>query len=224
MQNDRAEICRVTRTREETRATYDRISRWYDPLEGYWEGKPKQVGLQKLGVRRGEVALEIGFGTGHGILALARAVGESGRVYGIDLSPRMLELTQTRISQGGLAERVCLKNGDATALSFDANFFDAVFTSFVLELFDTPEIPKVLSECRRVLKTGGRLCVVSLSKTGRSTWMRNLYEWGHDKFPSVLDCRPIFVQKALEAAGLQVREASRMSLWGLPIEIVVAGK
>src|SRR5512135_3292040 len=155
MPKDRAEISRVTRTREQTRSTYDRISRWYDPLEGSWEGKPKQIGLQKLGVGRGEVALEIGFGTGHGILALAQAVGESGRVYGIDLSPRMLELTQTRINQKGLAERVCLKNGDAATLPFASDFFDAIFASFVLELFDTPEIPHVLSESRRVLKGGG---------------------------------------------------------------------
>lgn len=218
------EISRVTRTREQTRATYDRISHWYDPLEGYWEGKPKQVGLQKLGVASGEIALEIGFGTGHGILALARAVGESGKVYGIDLSPRMLQLTQARVDRQGLAARVVLKNDDATALPFDAGFFDAVFMSFVLELFDTPDIPHVLSECRRVLKTGGRIGVVSLSKTGRATWMRNLYEWGHEKFPSVLDCRPIFVQKALEAAGLRTRETTRMSLWGLPVDIVVGGK
>ncbi len=224
MLSDKAEVSRVMRTREQTRATYDRISRWYDPLEGYWEGKPKQVGLQKLGVQTGQVTLEIGFGTGHGILALAQAVGESGKVYGIDLSPRMLELTQSRVDRTRLAARVNLKNGDATALPFDVAFFDAVFMSFVLELFDTPEIPKVLSECHRVLKSGGRICVVSLTKTGRATWMRNLYEWGHERFPSVLDCRPIFVQKALEAVGMQTREATRMSLWGLPVEIVVGEK
>jgi len=224
MPGDEAAISRVRRTRAETRAAYDRISRWYDQLEGYWEGKPKQAGLQKLGVKSGEVALEIGFGTGHSILALAQAVGGSGRVYGIDLSPRMLELTQTRVNQKGLAEGVLLKNGDATALPFAPDFFDAVFMSFVLELFDTPEIPRVLSECHRVLKSGGRICIVSLSKTGPSTWMRNLYEWGHERFPSVLDCRPIFVQKALEAAGFQTREASRLAFWGLPVEIVVGGK
>jgi demethylmenaquinone methyltransferase/2-methoxy-6-polyprenyl-1,4-benzoquinol methylase len=224
MPKDEARICRVTRTREETRAAYDRISRWYDPLEGFWEGKPKQVGLQKLGARRGEVVLGLGFGTGHGILALARSVGESGRVYGIDLSPRMFELSQIRASQNGLAERVELRIGDATALPFDADLFHAVFASFVLELFDTPEIPLVLSECRRVLKNGGRVCVVSLSKTGRSSWMRNLYEWGHDKFPSLLDCRPIFAQAALRAAGFETRETSRMFLWGLPVEIVVGFK
>ena len=132
MPNDAVQISRVMRTREQTRATYDRVSRWYDPLEGYWESKPKQVGLQKLGVVNGEVALEIGFGTGHGILSLARAVGESGKVYGIDLSPRMLTLTQSRVDRQGLAARVVLKNGDATALPFDAGFFVAVFMSFVL--------------------------------------------------------------------------------------------
>lgn len=224
MLNDKAGISRVKRTREETRATYDRISRWYDPLEGYWEGKPKQVGLQKLAVKEGESVLEIGFGTGHGIVSLARAVGESGKVYGLELSPKMCAQTQRRVNQAGLGARVFLREGDAVALPFDANFFDAVFASFVLELFDSPEIPDVLSECHRVLKSRGHLGVVSLSKKGRSTFMRNLYEWGHSKFPSILDCRPIFVQQALEAAGFQMRDATRMLLWGLSIEIVIAGK
>ena len=217
-------ISRVLRTREQTRAAYDRISRWYDFLEGNWEGEPKRACLQRLGIQRGEMALEIGFGTGHGILALARAVGESGRVFGVDLSPRMLELTQTRVIRERLAGRVSLKNGDATAVPLDDNSCDAVFMSFVLELFDTPEIPRVLSECRRVLKSGGRLGVVSLSKTGRSTWIRNLYEWGHARFPSVLDCRPIFVREALGIAGFRTLQASRRLLWGLPIEIVVGWK
>lgn len=217
-------ISRVTRSKAEAQATYDRISGWYDLLEGIWEKKSRDVGLQKLGVQEGEIVLEIGFGTGHGILALAQAVGESGRVYGIDLSPRMLNITQARVSKMKLSERVKLTRGDAAHLPFDAEFSDAIFMSFTLELFDTPEIPEVLSECRRVLRNSGRICAVSLSKTGGSSRMIKLYEWGHRKFPTFLDCRPIYVKNALEDAGFQILDATRLSLLGLPVEIVLAGK
>ncbi len=218
------EISRVTRSKQEAQATYDRISGWYDLFEGVWEKKPRLIGLQKLGAKEGEIVLEIGFGTGHGIKALAQSVGESGRVYGIDISPRMLDITQSRIERSGLSKRVTLKCTDAAQLPFKKESFDAIFMSFTLELFDTPEIPKILLECKRVLRKSGRICVVSLSKEGGTSWMRNLYEWGHKKFPKLLDCRPIFVRKALEDSGLEIIDAILLSWWSMPVEIVVARK
>jgi ubiquinone/menaquinone biosynthesis C-methylase UbiE len=88
-----------------------------------------------------------------------------------------------------------------------------------------PEIPEVLHECQRVLQgQGGRVCVVALSKTGESSRMRDLYEWGHEKLPRLLDCQPTFVQEALEDAGFQTVDATQISLWGLPVEIVLGRK
>ncbi len=217
-------ITRVTRSKQEAQATYDRLSRWYDWLEGNWEGKPKYIALQKLRLKEGERVLEIGFGTGHTLVALAKSVGDSGKVCGIDMSEGMYRVTAARVKSAGLATRIELKHGDAEHLPYDADTFDAIFSSFVLELFDTPQIPKVLSECYRVLKSGGRVGIVSLSKAGKPSRMREWYEWGHVHFPNVLDCRPIFVQRALEEAGLEISNATRMSLWGLPIEIVIGVK
>ncbi|HEX7401670.1 MAG TPA: methyltransferase domain-containing protein, partial [candidate division Zixibacteria bacterium] len=109
-------------------------------------------------------------------------------------------------------------------LPFKSARFDALFMSFTLELFDTPEIPRLLSECGRALRNGGRICVISLSKAGHSSWMRNLYEWGHRKFPQLLDCRPIFVQNALSDAGFHIIDTTLLSMLGLTVEIVLAGK
>jgi ubiquinone/menaquinone biosynthesis C-methylase UbiE len=136
----------------------------------------------------------------------------------------MLEITRSRIEKKGLSSRVTLKCADAAKLPFEAEFFDAVFMSFTLELFDTPEIPKVLHECKRVLQNGGRICVVSLSKEGELNWMRELYEWGHKRFPRLLDCRPIFVRRALEDSGFRISDAALMSLLGLPVEVVIGCK
>jgi ubiquinone/menaquinone biosynthesis C-methylase UbiE len=222
MAKDVEEIKRVRRSKEEARASYNRMSKWYDAVAGGSEKKFRDIALRKLNAGEGETILEIGFGTGHGILALARAVGAAGRVHGIDLSEGMLEITRSRLGAAGLLERVDLKCGDAAALPFPAGFFDAVFMSFTLELFDTPEIRTVLQECRRVLKSGGRLAVVAMSKEGKSGLMMKLYEWGHEKFPNYLDCRPIFLRQAVETTGFKIDDMTLMTTWGLPVGIAVA--
>lgn len=216
-----SEISRVTRSKEEAKASYDKMSKWYDILARP-ERKYGYAGLQKLNVKKGEVVLEIGFGTGHCILALAQSIGNSGKIYGIDISDGMCNITRSRVKEAGLSEKVELKCDDAAKLSFGANFFDAAFASFTLELFDTPEIPMVLHECYRVLRSGGRICVVALSKKRKASI--RLYEWFHKIFPKYVDCRPIYVQKMLEDAHFKILSVTEMSMWSLPVDIVVAKK
>ena len=224
MPKNETQISSVTRSKEEAKAGYDKISKWYDLLTARFESKYRDIGLQKLSAKEGEIVLEVGFGTGHCILALAQSVGNSGKVYGIDISEGMRNITRKRAKEAGLSERVNLKCDDATKLPFEANFFDAIFMCFTLELFDTPEIPIVLHECQRVLRSGGRICVVAMSKKGKAGVMTRLYEWLHKKFPNCFDCRPIFVQKTLEDADFLILDVTEMSVWGLPVEIVVARK
>ncbi len=213
---------RVTRTKDQAREAYNAMSRWYDALAGSSERPLAEIGLGQLAARQGENLLEIGYGTGHATLALAQAVGNAGKVYGIDLSEGMRQIARERIARAGLAARVQLELGDAAALPFDGGFFDAIFMSFVLELFDTPEIPLVLAECRRVLKPGGRLGVVALVRGENETLMLKAYEWAHRQFPAYVDCRPIFLRAALESAGFQILETIQKQMWGLPVEISLA--
>jgi ubiquinone/menaquinone biosynthesis C-methylase UbiE len=219
-----AEISGVTRSKKEARASYNKLSHWYDILAGRYEKEYRDSGLQELGVKESEVVLEIGFGTGHCILTLAQSVGNSGMVYGLDLSDGMVDMTRAKVREAGLLDRVMLMVGDAVRLPFQSNCFNAVFMSFTLELFDTPEIPIVLQECRRVLRSGGRICVVAMSKKGKDRLMMRLYEWLHENFPSYVDCRPIYVEGALEDVGLQIQKAREVSMWGLSGEIVMASK
>lgn len=217
-------VKRVPRSHAAARATYDRLSRWYDGLVAPFERRAHGAALRAAGVRPGETVLEIGFGTGHDLVRLARAVGPTGRVLGLDISPAMRRVAEERLRRAGLADRVELTTGDAITLPYPDGSVDVVILTFVLELFDTPEIPSVLAGARRVLRPGGRLVVTALARDvrGRPTRLLvRLYEALHDLAPSVVDCRPIPVAAALREAGFEVRTVARSSLWGLPVETVV---
>jgi demethylmenaquinone methyltransferase/2-methoxy-6-polyprenyl-1,4-benzoquinol methylase len=200
------------------------MSRWYDLLAGGFEGRHRDAGVQKLDPKAGDVVLEVGFGTGHSILALAESVGNSGKVHGIDISEGMLNITQGRVEKAEVQERVILECADAQQLPYHASFFDKIFISFTLELFDTPDIPPVLSECWRVLRSGGRICVVAMAKTDKPNAMTWLYEWLHERLPQYVDCRPIFVKESLEEAGFRILDVTPATLFGLRGETVLAEK
>ncbi|MCO6480348.1 MAG: methyltransferase domain-containing protein [Phaeodactylibacter sp.] len=216
------EVCRVPRSKEEARTSYNRLSKAYDILIHPFEKKQKQAGLDCLAANPGEKILEVGFGTGNNLLAIARSVGEKGAVAGIDISDEMLRIARRKLEAKGLAGNAHLTRGDATQLPYDDNAFDAIFMSFVLDLFDTPDILLVLQECKRVLKKGGRIVNVSLQKA--DTLSNRLYESLHNAFPAMIDCRPIRAGRSLEEAGFTVVEERDLSMWGLKVRCVLAEK
>ena len=167
-----------------------------------------------------ETILEIGYGAGRSLVSLARAVGPSGHVYGIDISEGMHRVASLRVRRADLANRVTLLCADAIHLPYEEEAFDGISIAFTLELFDTPEIPIVLRECRRVLCPGGRIVVVVMEKQTPPSLPQRLYEWAHRKRPTLVDCRPIDVARFLAAAGFEVTQRRALTIWRLPVSVV----
>jgi ubiquinone/menaquinone biosynthesis C-methylase UbiE len=217
--NDR--ILRVHRTKAQAKESYDKISRFYDYFAGVFEKKYRNMALERLNIESGEIVLEIGFGTGHCLKQMAESVDENGKVYGIDISSGMLEVSKQRLEEAELLDRVELYCGDASRMPYEDNKFDAVFMSFTPELFDTPEIPEVLGEIKRVLKPNGRLGVVGRSREDGDSILLRLYEWTHKKIPQYVDCRPIYVEQSIKDARFEIEYREKVRLFGLPGEIVI---
>lgn len=212
---------------ESNRHFYDRISRAYDLLADANEKAARQAGVKALHVCPGESVLELGFGTGNEVLELADLVGSSGRVAGIDISSGMLEVAKEKLTARKPLASVELTIGDARDLPYEDSIFDAVYTSFTLELFPDEDIPRVLSEVRRVLKPKGRLGIVSMAQVqpgDRSSFLEKVYIWMHRHFPHLVDCRPIQPVQLLTTAGFCVQSQEELKIWTMPVAVVVASK
>jgi len=214
------EFSRVNRPVQAAGSYYSSLSRIYDLLASS-EKRFIKLGLALLRPRPGERILEIGFGTGYAQQQIAQAV-ESGFSVGLDLSPGMAQVAQKRLSQLGILDQTGLVQSDTMPIPFQSGFFDGIFTSFTLELFDSPHIPEVLDEIHRVLKPDGRLVIVSLSKDNPLGLMGRIYESFHNRFPKWADCRPIPVKFLVEDAGFNIRESQEFKMWGLPVGMVLA--
>lgn len=102
----------------------------------------------------GDVVLDIGCGAGFDLIVASRLTGDTGRVYGVDLTPEMVERAQANLAALGIdnAEAILISS---ELLPFPDNSFDAVISNGVINL--SPEKPRLFAEIFRVLKPGGRL-------------------------------------------------------------------
>lgn len=105
----------------------------------------------------GKHVLEVGIGQGTDIASFAKG---GAICHGVDITDNHLQLTARNFSLRGLT--VDLHEGDATALPFADNSIDCVYSNGVVH--HIPEIEKVLSEMRRVLKPVGVLMLAVYSK------------------------------------------------------------
>ena len=215
-----SDITRVSRSKTDARQWYDFLSRWYDLAVDPFEGAARTVGIDLLDVSAGETVLDVGCGTGSALVDFARGADPDGTVVGIDISRGMCRTAKSSLEAVEQVDRGVVE-GDGSSLPFRDDTFDAVFASFVLDLFDTPEIPTVLKEWARVMVPGGRLCVVSLTRrtNGPIVW---LYERVHERLPRYVDCRPIYVGDTLRDVGFTLVRSRTTSAWGIPVDAVLA--
>lgn len=155
---------------------------------------------------------------------MSHGVGDQGIIIGLDLSAGMLAVSRKRIRKLSLTSRTELVRAEGAHVPFQAGCFDGIFLSFTLELFDTPELTKVLHACYRLLHDSGRIVIVALTEAENHNLALKIYHWAHRQFPIVIDCRPIFVDPLLSAAGFNIKQKKTLRMWGLPVSIVLAGK
>src|SRR6478672_4927167 len=104
-------------------------------------------------VRPGMRVLDIACGTGEPAISIAQLLAGSGDVVGIDISPSPLKIAAERATQRGLSN-VTFQQADAHQLPFADNTVDRITSRLGVMFFS--DLPRALSEMRRVLKPSGR--------------------------------------------------------------------
>ena len=129
--------------------------------------------MKKAGDITGKKCLDVGTGTGEIAFILSERAGPDGDVTGLDLTPKMLEYAEMKMSERDLPTKVEFVVGDALDMKFDDRTFDLVMSGYMLR--NVTDIQKAVNEMYRVLKPKGIVIVAELSKP-RNRFVRYFYE------------------------------------------------
>jgi len=154
-------------------AMFDQIAARYDAMN-----RVLSLGLDRGWRRRAVRALRLGdrprvldLATGTGDLAIDIARMHPGaEVIGLDPSPRMLAVAQAKLARRRLADRVTLVRGDAQQLPYASCEMDAATIAFGIR--NVPDRLAALREMARVVRPGGRVCVLELGEPRRGLLAR----------------------------------------------------
>ena len=118
--------------------------KWYNP----------EAVLESVGLRSGMVFMDVGCGDGFFTLLAAQAVGETGKVYAVDVDASAIERLKRKAAEQGL-KNVHAAVGEAEETVFCSQCADIVFYSMVLHDFKDPA--QVLLNAKKMLKPTGTL-------------------------------------------------------------------
>lgn len=164
------------------------------------EKKARMRGIELAQIKSDDKILEVAVGLGQSFLEFLKRVDSKNSVYGIDLTPAMLNKTRKRAIQNGFSN-FDLREGDARHLPFPDETFDVLYNSYMLDLIPLADFSVVLKEFYRVLKKNGRLVLVNLGKKDSSpVFYEKLYNlspyfWG--------GCRPVLMESYVKQVGFR---------------------
>ena len=121
--------------------------------------QPPDKVIERSGIKRGMKLLELGCGSGAFTPFVAKALGEQGKLYAVDIQPKMLEQLERKLARPENQDltNIELIQASAYELPFEENSLDLAY--LVTVLHEIPDRDRALREIKRVLKPGGILAV-----------------------------------------------------------------
>ncbi len=209
---------------EQIQRAYDRRSWLYGKLVAPFEFRNHRRAIDKAKIGPTDKVLEVAVGPGRAFLEIVKQLDQDNIACGVDAAPRMLAIAQLTLMAAGY-DNFDLSEGDARKLDFADDTFDVLYNAYMLDLIPFADIPGILAEFHRVLKPGGLLVLLNMSKKDdeKMSWYERLYGGLPGSF--VLHvmgaCRPVLMGRFVEEAGFE--EVEREFVGGvIPSETITA--
>lgn len=124
----------------------------------YW----RKFAISKSGLKPGGLGLDICCGTGMLTIEQAKAINNQGKIVGLDFCQDMLDVALENVNKTSYKDCIELVQGNAIDLPFKDNTFDCCTIGFALR--NVPDVRKTIQEMSRVVKPGGKVINLELSK------------------------------------------------------------
>ncbi len=200
---------------------YQGIAPIYDLWGRLTESRARDRCLELASIQDGESILEVAVGTGLAFTKIL-TLNPNGRKEGIDLTEEMLIRAKSKAQQSGIGN-YNLVLGDAYNLEYPDNTFDTLINNYMFDLLPESDFPQVLDEFKRVLRPGGRLVMVNMTKGEH--WYNSIWETIYRMNPAWLGgCRGVLLMPYLESAGFKNVKREFISQITWPSEVVLGVK
>lgn len=150
---------------DQIRRMFNRIAPKYDQLNRIISlglDRPwRKRALHLLAPYAPQRVLDVATGTGDLAIEIIQTISSAKEVVGVDISEEMMRVGQEKVHQAGLDTKISFERQDCTAMTFEADSFDAATIAFGIRNFS--DIPAAAAELHRVLRTGGVLIIAELS-------------------------------------------------------------
>ena len=172
---------------------------WLERSERESEESPtKAVAL--LGLTPGMTVCDLGAGTGYYAVRMARLVGDQGKVYAVDIQPRMLELLGKRLASAGIKNIQPLLGGE-TETNLPADSQDLIILVDVYHEFSKPR--EMLRSILKALKDTGRLVLLEFRKEDPNVPIRPEHKMSLAEVKAELEPEGFRIDKVLDTLPWQ---------------------
>jgi ubiquinone/menaquinone biosynthesis C-methylase UbiE len=208
-------------SKAEVREVYRKFASTYDTWSSLAESRARGRCLELADIKNGDAVLEVAVGTGMLFEKILR-LNPAGRNEGIDLSDEMLARARVRAEKSG-ARNYILKIGDAYHLDNPDASFDVVLNNYMFDLIPERDFMAILNEFKRVLRHGGRVVLVNMTKG--LDWFNAIWDWFYKIQPSLLGgCRGVEIAPYVARVGFEEIRREFVSQFMFPSEVVYAVK
>lgn len=200
------------------RRAYRRIAPFYDLWGRMTESRAQDRCLRWIDNEDAPLVVDVATGTAK---LLGRLLASSPRAtaIGLDLTDAMLARAAARMREFG--PRCLLAQADAHRLPLPDHCADVLCNNYLFDLLPEADFAGVLAEFARVLKPGGKLALVNMTRP--ESVLENFWETLYRLHPPLLGgCRGVLMQEHVVAAGFRVQRREHISQLAFPSEVILA--